>query len=106
MQPQDTTHRTAGAVKHPDAAEWMAFLYEEVGPQRKRELETHLAECATCTEQLSTWRSGMTALNEWKVPAVRKPVRVRVKTARSVCLRMPRRSSSSLRARRLTAATA
>jgi hypothetical protein len=75
MQSQDSTHRTAGAVKHPDAAEWMAFLYGEVAPERKRELETHLGECATCTEQMSVWRSGTTALNEWTLPAMRQPVR-------------------------------
>ena len=49
----------------------MAFLYGEVVPERKRELETHLAECVPCTEQVSAWRSGMTALDDWKIPATR-----------------------------------
>lgn len=75
MQSQDSTHRTAGAVKHPDATEWMAFLYGEAAPERKRELETHRAGCAACAEQVSAWRSGMCALDEWNLPARRQTVR-------------------------------
>jgi len=71
MQPQDSANRTAGAVKHPDATEWMAFLYGEIAPERKRELDKHLAECTACTEQVSAWRSGMTALDDWKIPVTR-----------------------------------
>ena len=58
-------------MKHPDATEWMSFLYGEVAPERKRELETHLAECAGCAERVSAWRSGMTALDDWHLPAAR-----------------------------------
>ena len=48
MQSQETNTRTAGALKHPDTAEWMAFLYAEVAPERHRELEDHLAHCVEC----------------------------------------------------------
>ena len=58
-------------MKHPDATEWMAFLYGEVAPERKRDLDKHLAECAACAQQVSAWRSGMTALDDWKLPAAR-----------------------------------
>jgi len=58
-------------VKHPDATEWMAFLYGEVAPERKRELETHLAECGDCAAELTNWRSGMAALDDWKLPVTR-----------------------------------
>ena len=75
MQIQDSNHRSAGAVRHPDAAEWMAFLYREIAPERKRELESHLAGCSDCAAQVSKWRSGMTALDEWKLPAKRQTVR-------------------------------
>jgi len=58
-------------VTHPNATEWMAFLYGEVAPKRKRELEQHLAECAICSEQVSAWRTSMTSLDDWKLPATR-----------------------------------
>jgi negative regulator of sigma E activity len=49
----------------------MAFLYGEVAPERTRELDQHLVECAACAEQVSAWRSGMSALDDWKLPAMR-----------------------------------
>jgi anti-sigma-K factor RskA len=49
----------------------MAFLYGEVAPERKRELEWHQAECGACAQQVSAWRSGMAALDDWKLPARR-----------------------------------
>lgn len=58
-------------MKHPDATEWMAWLYGEVAPERKRELDKHLAQCAACTEQVSAWRAGMSALDDWKIPVTR-----------------------------------
>jgi hypothetical protein len=72
MQTENPNTRTPGAVNHPSAAEWMAFLYEEVAPQQKRELQAHLAQCAACAEQVKGWRAGMTALNEWPLPIVRR----------------------------------
>jgi hypothetical protein len=53
----------------------MAFLYEEVAPEQKRELQSHLAQCAACAEQVKGWRSGMTALDEWSLPALRRAPR-------------------------------
>jgi negative regulator of sigma E activity len=58
-------------VNHPDATEWMAFLYGEVAPERKRALDKHLVECSVCTKQVSAWRSGMSALDDWKIPVTR-----------------------------------
>ena len=75
MQTEDPNPRTPGAVSHPSAAEWMAFLYEEVAPQQKRELQAHLVQCAACTEQVKGWRAGMTILDEWSLPTVRRAPR-------------------------------
>ena len=58
MQSQETNTRTTGALKHPDAAEWMAFLYAEVAPERRRELEDHLGHCADCSAQMDMWRAS------------------------------------------------
>jgi len=57
-------------VNHPDAPEWMAFLYEEIAPEKKRELSAHLASCAACAEQVQTWRGGMKELDQWVLPAL------------------------------------
>lgn len=62
-------------MKHPDVTEWMAFLYGEVAPERKHELEAHLAGCANCAAELAGWRSGMTALDDWKLPVKRRTPR-------------------------------
>lgn len=68
MQSQDANPRSAGAVNHPSAEEWMAYLYNELAPERKREMHTHLAQCGDCGKQLHQWRAGMLALDDWKMP--------------------------------------
>lgn len=73
MQSQDSVTRIAGAVKHPAAAEWMAYLYDEVTPERKHDLTAHLAQCAACGEQVNEWRAGLGALDDWKLPKLRRP---------------------------------
>lgn len=68
MQTQDANSGNAGAVKHPLAEEWMAYLYDELPPERKRELHAHLAQCGDCGRHLQQWRATMTALDEWRLP--------------------------------------
>ena len=74
MQTQNQKPRTAGILNHPADAEWMAFLYEELPPAKRRELGAHLANCAACAAEVQTWRSGINALDQWALPATR-PVR-------------------------------
>lgn len=74
MQSQDKNTRAEGAVNHPSAAEWMAYLYDEIAPERKRELHAHIAQCAACGVQLNQWRAGLVALDDWKLPAVPRRV--------------------------------
>jgi len=74
MQSQDANTRGAGAVNHPTAEEWMTYLYNELAPERKRELHAHLAQCGDCGKQLHQWRAGMLALDDWKRPAPRLKV--------------------------------
>lgn len=77
MQTQDPNTRSPGAVDHPNTAEWMAFLYGELAPERRRELDIHLSRCAGCKEQVQNWREGMDALDEWKLPKLRPAPRQR-----------------------------
>jgi len=72
MQSQDSNTGTSGAMKHPNSNEWMSFLYGECAIERRRELDAHLESCPTCASQVQTWRSSMTALDEWPLQAKRK----------------------------------
>jgi len=62
MQSKDPNTRASGALNHPDAAQWMGFLYGEIAPEKKRELTAHLVGCAACANQIQTWRSTMKEL--------------------------------------------
>ena len=77
MQSQESKNRAASAVSHPEAGEWMAFLYRELPSERQQELNRHLSECAACAQQVSDWRSNMAALDEWKLPALKQQARRR-----------------------------
>ena len=72
MQSQDANPRSAGAVNHPSAEEWMGYLYNELAPERKRELHAHLAQCGDCGQQLKLWRAGMATLDDWQLPAPKR----------------------------------
>lgn len=78
MQSQESNTGTTGTLKHPDSSERMSFLYDECAPERRRELEAHLAACPTCAGQVQTWRSSMNALDDWPLPAKRHVRRQRV----------------------------
>jgi anti-sigma factor RsiW len=71
MQSQTPTPRTPGVVEHPEAAEWMALLYDELAPERKRELRAHLGQCPACASQVRAWRASQADLEQWSLPAVR-----------------------------------
>ena len=75
MQTKDSNSRTSGAVNHPGADEWVAFLYGELPAATRRELGAHLAQCPNCAAQLQDWRDSMNALDQWALPAVRRPAR-------------------------------
>lgn len=74
MQSQESTNRAASVIGHPEAGEWMAFLYGELPNERQQELDRHVSECAACAEQVTVWRASMAALDEWKLPALNRPV--------------------------------
>ena len=72
---QKSDDKSISAVNHPAEAEWMGYLYNEIAPERKRELHAHLKQCSQCSKQMADWRAGMSALDDWKLPAVRPVVR-------------------------------
>ncbi|HSU54975.1 MAG TPA: hypothetical protein VLT36_13030 [Candidatus Dormibacteraeota bacterium] len=74
MQTKDSNNGTPGALIHPEAAEWMALLYEEIAPERKKELSAHLEHCPACASRVNEWQASREALNQWTLPA-RRPAR-------------------------------
>jgi hypothetical protein len=75
MQSKDSNSRIIGAVNHPEAGEWMSFLYGELAPERARQMGEHLSTCGVCTEQVKVWRSSMEHLDDWSLPVPKEAAR-------------------------------
>lgn len=56
-------------MKHPAPEEWAAYVFGESSPQRKRELNEHLATCAECSEEIAGWQRSIRRLDEWELPS-------------------------------------
>ena len=54
---------------HPNAEEWMSFLYQETSSDQTSELDAHLRQCAECQRQVAQWRGSMASLEAWKMPS-------------------------------------
>jgi hypothetical protein len=61
-------------MNHPTPEHWMALLYGEATETERHDLDAHLRACAECAAKVKTWRAGMSALDEWKLPQA-SPVR-------------------------------
>jgi anti-sigma factor RsiW len=55
------------APSHPAAEQWADYLYGELTPELRRELEAHARECPACQSQLAQWRETMSALDACQV---------------------------------------
>ena len=60
---------------HPEPAEWMAFLYGELGRERQKSLEQHLERCEPCAAQVEEWRASMASLDQWPARTTGRPRR-------------------------------
>jgi hypothetical protein len=61
-------------MKHPSSEELVSWVYGEGTPQAKKQLSTHVSECAQCREQVETWQGTMKTLDELPAPAARRRV--------------------------------
>jgi hypothetical protein len=56
-------------MKHPSRETLVSYLYNEVESRSERQtLQQHLAECADCQAQLSSWKTVRQQLDTWSLP--------------------------------------
>ena len=55
-------------MNHPTPEHWMGLLYGEATETERHDLDAHLRACPECAAKVKTWRAGMNALDEWKLP--------------------------------------
>jgi hypothetical protein len=55
-------------MNHPNAEEWMAFLYRELPARDHRSLQRHLDSCDECRNQVAQWQAAMAGLERWPLP--------------------------------------
>jgi hypothetical protein len=72
MQTQNEHAGSADPLSHPTSAEWMAFLYKETASPRRCEMAQHLADCSDCSSRLNAWRTTLSDLDQWAIPAPRR----------------------------------
>jgi hypothetical protein len=59
-------------MKHPEREEWVPFIFGEADAGQKRQLESHLDDCAECRDEVQSWQRSLGRLDSWKLPAVAK----------------------------------
>ena len=60
-------------MKHPTDEQWMELLYEELPPEQKAEIETHLKGCADCAQKRAMYIQTRKRLDAWNVAIPQKP---------------------------------
>ena len=55
-------------MKHPAPEEWSAYVFGETAPDRRRELNAHLAACPECAQEIGGWQRSLQRLDEWELP--------------------------------------
>ncbi len=55
-------------MNHPKHDEWVPYLFGEAKPEVRRELKSHLRDCADCRAEIESWQRSLGRLNAWKLP--------------------------------------
>jgi hypothetical protein len=55
-------------MSHPKREDWVQYLYGEIKPDLRRQLNEHLQGCAECGEELQNWKRSLQRLDAWKLP--------------------------------------
>ncbi len=67
---------------HPAPETWADYLYGELPPNARAEVDDHVRACPACQRQLSTWRETQGALDAWKLQASARRVEIFPRAAR------------------------
>ncbi len=59
-------------MKHPTPEELVSWFYGERTTHSKRELQSHVDECAECRAQVDAWRATTEVLNDLPAPVARR----------------------------------
>ena len=59
-------------MKHPTPEELVCWLYGEKTTHSRRELQSHVDECAECRAQVDLWRATTGALDDLPAPVARR----------------------------------
>jgi len=55
-------------MNHPKGEDWVQYLYGELKPDLRRQLDEHLQGCAECGQELQNWKRSLQRLDAWKLP--------------------------------------
>lgn len=50
----------------------MSFLYDELPPEERTGLQSHLDACGDCRREVNSWQGAAQQMSEWKLPLRRK----------------------------------
>jgi hypothetical protein len=59
-------------MKHPTPEELISWLYGEKTTRSRRELQSHVDQCAECRAQVDAWRATTEVLNDLPAPVARR----------------------------------
>lgn len=59
-------------MKHPEREDLVPFIFGEADASRRRQLESHLDECAECRDEIQSWQRSLGRLDSWKLSPVVK----------------------------------
>ena len=59
-------------MKHPTPEELVSWIYGEKTTHSRRELQSHVDECAECRTQVDAWRATTEILNDLPAPVARR----------------------------------
>jgi hypothetical protein len=73
-------------MKHPTPEELVSWIYGEKTTHSRRELQSHVNECAECRTQVDAWRATTEILNDLPAPVARRRTPVPLQWAAAAAL--------------------
>ena len=55
-------------MNHPEREDLVQYLYGDIRPELRRQIEGHLEACADCRGELQSWKRSLNCLDAWKLP--------------------------------------